>query len=56
VYVDNRLVRSVSLASRRATSQSVFVLPARTMSGATVTLKVTSRNRPVTVDGVAFLR
>jgi hypothetical protein len=56
VYVDNRLVGSVNLASRRGTAQSVFLLPSRTMSGATVTLKVLSRGRVVTVDALAFLR
>ncbi|HEY0358383.1 MAG TPA: fibronectin type III domain-containing protein [Mycobacteriales bacterium] len=56
VYVNNRLVGSVSLASRRSTDQTVVYLPARTMSGATVTLKVLSRNRSVTVDGLAVLR
>jgi hypothetical protein len=56
VYVDNRLIGSVSLASRRTTTHSVFLLPARAMSGATVTLKVTSRYRAVTVDGLAVVR
>jgi hypothetical protein len=56
VYVSDRLVGSVNLASRRGTDKAVFGLPSRAMSNATVVLKVTSRNRPVTVDGLAVLR
>jgi hypothetical protein len=56
VYVNNRLIGTVNLASRRVTTKSVFFLRSQTMSNATVTLKVTSRNRAVTVDGLAVLR
>jgi hypothetical protein len=56
VLVNGRQVGWVNLASRRTTAQQVFLLPVRAMSGATVTVKVTSRNRPVTVDGLAIVR
>jgi hypothetical protein len=56
VYVDNRLVGSVDLASRRVTDKSVFFLRTRVMRNATVTLRVLAANRAVTVDGLAVLR
>jgi hypothetical protein len=56
VYVNNRLVGWVNLASRRVTDKSVFFLPTRVMSNATVSLRVLTANRAVTVDGLAVLR
>jgi hypothetical protein len=38
------------------TDKSVFFLPTRVMSNATVSLRVLTANRAVTVDGLAVLR